>query len=205
MPKPAFHSIYSLIGHYNYIECTRSKMERLFNEGAIVKRDIEIAYAGLYLDAISYFENFIESLFFNLLLNKIVHPSGLVSPKIIFRSPVICRDVVFGERSYVDWFPYEKTINRARIFFKKALPFDLLEKAEKKFIQQSLYIRNAIAHNSKHALKMFNKNVIEGKILLPREKTPVGYLRSYYTISPPQTQYELIISELVQIARKLCI
>ena len=67
------------------------------------------------------------------------------------------------------------------------------------------YIRNAIAHKSRHALRVFSEKVIDDQNLLSQEKKPVGYLRSNYATSPPQTRYELIIFNMVQIARKLCI
>lgn len=49
MPKPALHSVNTLIGHLKSIELTRSKMEQLFQRGDLVRRDLEVVYAGLYL------------------------------------------------------------------------------------------------------------------------------------------------------------
>ena len=46
MPKPASDSVNALIGHLKYIERTRSKTERLFQKGDLVRRDLELIYAG---------------------------------------------------------------------------------------------------------------------------------------------------------------
>jgi len=205
MPKLVQDHLNSFIGHLKYIELTRSKMEQLFSRKIIVRRDIEFIYEGIYLNAITHFENFIENLFINLLSNKAEHPSRDVKPKLLFSSTVICRDIVCAGKSYVDWFPYDFTIKRAKVYFKKGLPFTALEKADKKGISEILYIRNAIAHKSKHSVKMFTKHLIDGLILTPREKTPAGFLRSNYAASPPQTRYEFLIFQIVQIARKLCV
>ena len=205
MSKPASDFVNALIGHLKYIEQTRSKTERLYQEGYLVRRDVELIYAGLYLDAITSFENFIEDLFIRLLLGTAIHPSRLVVPKIAFKSAVICRNIVYGGRSFVDWFPYERTQERAEIFFQKGLPFTALDGLDRKNMNHMLCIRNAIAHKSKHALKRFEREVISGLPLLSQEEKPVGYLRSNYAMSPPQTRYELIIFNIVQIARKLCI
>lgn len=107
MSKPASDFVNVLIGHLKYIDQTRYKTERLFQKGDLVKRDLELIYAGLYLEAISSFESFIEDLFIRLLAGKTMHPSRLVVPKITFNSTVTCRNIVYGGRSYVDWFPYE--------------------------------------------------------------------------------------------------
>ena len=203
MPKPASDFVSDLSGHLKYIEQTRSKTERLYQEGYLVRRDLELVYAGLYLDAITSFENFIEDLFIRLLVGTAAHPSRFVVPKIVFKSPVTCRNIVYGGRSYVDWFPYEQTQRRAEMFFQRGLPFTALNDSDKNSMNQMLCIRNAIAHKSRHALTRFNRVVINERPLLSQEKTPIGYLRSSYTISPPQTQYELILNDMVTIAHEL--
>ena len=203
MPKPASDFVNDLSGHLRYIEQTRSKTERLYQEGSLVRRDLELVYAGLYLDAITSFENFIEDLFIRLLVGTAAHPSRLVVPKITFNSIVICRNIVYGGRSYVDWFPYNLTQRRAEMFFQKGLPFTALDDSSKKRMTQMLCIRNAIAHKSRHALTRFDQEIINERPLLPREKTPIGYLRSNYAMSPPQTQYELILNNIVTIAHEL--
>ncbi len=203
MSKPASDFVNALIGHLRYIEQTRSKTERLHQEGYLVRRDLELVYAGLYLDAITFFENFIEDLFIRLLVGTVVHPSRLVVPKITFKSPVTCRNIVYGGRSYVDWFPYRQTQERAEMFFQKGLPFAALRDSDKENMNQMLCIRNAIAHKSRHALARFNRVVINERPLLSREKTPVGYLRSNYATSPPQTQCQLIFNNIVTIAHEL--
>ena len=203
MPKPASDFVNALIGHLRYIEQTRSKTERLHQEGYLVRRDLELVYAGLYLDAITSFENFIEGLFIRLLVGTAMHPSELVVPKIVFNSTVACRKRVYDGRSYVNWFPYDQTQRRAIEFFKKGLPFTALRDSDKGNMNQMLCIRNAIAHKSRHALTRFNRVVINERPLLSREKTPVGYLRSNYAMSRPRTQYQLIFNNIVTIAHEL--
>lgn len=203
MPKSASDFVNDLRGHLKNIEKTRCKAERLYQEGNLVRRDLELVYAGLYLDAITSFENFIEDLFVRLLVGTAIHSSRLVVPKITFKSPVTCRNIVYGGGSYVDWFPYNQTQRRARVFFRQGLPFTALNNIDKKSIERMLCIRNAIAHKSRHARNRFDREVTNGLLLLPHEKTPAGYLRSKYAISPPQTQYELIRNNIVAIAHEL--
>ena len=205
MPKPASDFVNTLVRHLRHIEKTRSKTERLFQKGDLVRRDLEVIYAGLYLEAIASFEDFIEELFIRLLAGIVTHPSRFVVPKITFKSTVTCRKRVYDGRPYVNWLPYDRTQRRAQEFFQQGLPFTVLDKLDEEKMDRMLCIRNAIAHKSQYAHRKFNREVIDGLLLSSYEKKPVGYLRSYHAISPPQTRYELILFDMVQIARKLCI
>lgn len=204
MSQDTANYLNKFIGHLNNIEFTRNKMERLFDKKLIVTRDIEIIYNGLFLDALTCFENFIEELFINLLIDDSIHPSFSVKAKHKFNSTKICREIVYAGKKYVDWFPYDFTIKRAEIFLKNGKPFTNLDKTDRMVLAQIFYIRNAIAHKSRHSINMFKKQVIEGFILMAREKTPVGFLRSIYAMAPSQTRYEYYISQIVHFSRKIC-
>lgn len=193
-----------LVAHLKSLERTRTKMEELLTERAIVRRDIEQVYKGLYLDAITSLEELIENLFIGLLVGRLVSGISGVVPRVSFKSDRVAREVVFGGQNYVDWLPYYHTQQRAKAFFRNGLPFTSLEKADTNQLERLLYVRNAIAHKSRHSQKIFERKVIQHIPLTPREKTPAGYLRSIYRGAPVQTRYEELVTEMVAIARKLC-
>ncbi len=193
------------IGHLRYIEPTRSKTESLMNKGAIVRRDIEQIYNGLYLEVFCSFEQFIENLFIGLLVNRFNHPSSHVIPRVTFKSDLVAREVVYGGNRYVNWLPYNHTEQRARAFFRNGLPFTSLQSRDKQLIEQFCYIRNAIAHNSSNSKKIFERKVIGSIPITPRDRTPSGFLRTKFRISPVQTRYENFIVEMAGIALKLCL
>ncbi|MDP3296017.1 MAG: hypothetical protein Q8N09_00220 [Thermodesulfovibrionia bacterium] len=204
MAKHSSAYFFQFISHLNNVEHTRKKMEFLYEQKLIVERDLNFVYSGLFLDVITNFENMIEDLFTDLLTGNTKHLSRKVQTKIIFPTINICRDIVYGTKSYIDWFPYDQTLKRSNIFFKNGLPFSSLEKQNKTILQEMVYIRNALAHKSRHALKMFNREVIKDKVLIPKEKSPIGYLRRIVALAPRQTQYEVYISEIANIAKILC-
>ena len=205
MSKSASELSKKLIGHISYIEKTRTKTEKLFAKGELVSRDVDLVYYGLYLELITSFERFIEDLFIGLLSETVEHSLKAVSPKLTFKSSQLCRSIIVGERSYVDWLPYHKyTLKRADAFFTKGLPFSSLTKSEKKSIDNFAIIRNALAHKSKHSLEQFENTIIVGLPLTKREKTPTGYLRSNYIGLPnPQTRFEEIEMQISNISKKL--
>jgi hypothetical protein len=114
-------------------------------------------------------------------------------------------DVTFGGRSYLDWLPYQKyTLKRAKAFFRNGMPFTNLDKTDMKKLEVLYIIRNAIAHKSQHSLSIFEKEVVGSIPITQQERKPAGYLRGIFRITPSQTRYENLITEMVSTVSKLC-
>jgi len=201
----------SLISHLAYIEKTRKKSEDLLLTGTLTNRDVNVIYSGLFLEAVVSFERFLENLFTDLLTKKVIHPSSKVKPKSFFKSSRIARDVLLGERIYLDWLPYNRyTTKRAKRFFNNGLPFiDLdslfgsgTDKKVDNMTERISIIRNAIAHKSDHSIETFEKKVISSAVALhSKEKNPIGYLRGLHSSHPKRTtRYEQIINEIKYIS-----
>ena len=204
MPRPTQNLANELVSHIRYIDQTRRKVETLFSQNLIVARDINFVYSGLFLELVTSFEKFIEDLFAGMLSNLLTHPSRNIRPRIIFNSPSVCRDIIRGDRNYVDWLPYDITIKRSTAFFRNGLPFTNLTIQEKAVLKKISWIRNAIAHKSNHSFSVFENNVIAGLPLTPIERTPIGYLRSIYINFPvSQRRFEEIASEIINISNTL--
>jgi hypothetical protein len=195
----------NFISHLNNLDRTRRKMETLLEKGVIVRRDIEQVYEGLFMSSITSLENWIEQLFLGLTVGRIKHHSSSVIPRVSFNSDRIARDITFGGRNYIDWFPYQKyTEKRARAFFRNGLPFTSLDNSDKRKLNILCTIRNAIAHKSTYSLSLFEKEVIGSIPLTPQKRKPAGYLRGIFRITPTQTRYENLITEMVAITKKIC-
>lgn len=163
-------------------------------------------YEALFLNLHTTFEAFLEELFVGLLVSDRGFESSRadIVPRIQVRSFQVARDIVAGpRRPYRDWMPYDRTEEIADHLFRGGRPFSELSANEKATLQRTAAIRNAIAHQSRHALRKFEKSVISGVPLPSRERTPAGYLRGRFRVAPPQTRYENIAAELSAVARKL--
>jgi len=203
MPHNIKKHTLSLISHFSYLEKTRNKVEKLFQNGDIVRRDIDQVYEGLFLGCITSLEAFIEDCFIGMLVGAIKHKKKYVKPKILFKSYKIARKIVFAGKPYVDWLPYQNTTDRARLFYNKGLPFTMIEEIDKQILSEICYIRNAIAHKSPYSLSKFKDSVIQNRHLIHRDKYPAGYLRGIYRTAPSQTRYENYINSISSIALKL--
>lgn len=185
------------------IEITRNKMEGLLTSGAINLTDIEHLYAGLYMELFTEFESLLEALFFGLYNGTYISKHYSIVRKSKITPTTEIQPIVYGGKSYVNWLPYnDNTLKRAKLFFNLGEPFQQLTKTEMHSITNYHIIRNAIAHKSPYSLIQFN-NIISGLSLLPREKTPTGYLRSIPG-SSGQNQFQIAIVELKLLTLKLC-
>lgn len=203
MPRMAQKVANQLIGHMHYLETTRTKMERLFLDRLILRKDIEQVYEGLFLEVVTSFEHFIEETFVGLLVGNLTHTKQSVQPKVSFTSHGLARNMIFAGRNYVDWLPYKNTLDRSAIFFKGGFPFTHLSDTDFTVIHHVVVTRNAIAHKSIYSKKQFEKIVIGSKPLPPRDRTPAGFLRSIFRISPTQTRYENFVGGLALAALKI--
>ncbi len=205
MPKDVSILFNDLQKKFISIEKTRRTLERLYLCNKLRTTDIKLIYKGMFIEAVSNFEKFIEELFIGLIVEEFSHPSRRVRPLLKLNSKDICRNIIIGERSYVDWLPYDKfTEKRARRFFFKGLPFTSLSSGFIKRLNKILIIRNALAHNSYYSMKKFTDEfIIDQPLLLKKEKSIYGYLRGNYINYPPQTRFEFYLYEILDISKFL--
>lgn len=201
MPPPALHKLATNIAN---IEYTRSRIEKLHTQNRVVKRDVESMYEALYLRAVTGFEVFLEELFIAILKEKIIYKRGRAVVRMKAASDKALIEILLQGREYLNWLPFTYTEERAKIYLRDGKPFTEFSNGDKSMIKTIIIVRNAIAHKSPNAMKEFRDKVIGSRLLLPREKTPAGFLRSVARRSPDQRQFEIYVSELSRLASKLC-
>ena len=179
-------------------------MESLFNARHIEVADIEQVYVGLYLDIFTEFEATIENLFLGFLDGSLYSRTYSIRRKAKIKPASMTRQIIFIGRQYLDWLPYrDQTIPRAKRYFEDGKPFTVLTSTQKSNLDDYCTIRNALAHKSISATTKFQA-LISGLPLLPIQKSPAGYLRSKPYSASQQTQYQIAVLELANIANVLC-
>ncbi len=207
MPRPSSTLADELASRFRGLEGTRRRVEGLALSGGVSRYDVERVYEALFLSYFSLFEVFIEDLFIGLLVEGrgLIATRPGVRPRARISSHRVARDLVSNNRGYVEWLPYNRTEERAEVYFTGGRPFSALAAGQKSDIQTCGRIRNAIAHRSRYAKQVFETKVLVGLILHPRERTPAGFLRSSLTGFPPQTRHEYYVTKLLGIARDLAV
>jgi hypothetical protein len=170
-------------------------------------------YEGLFVSVFTAFESFVEELFVGLLVAGGRKETGVVVPRVTVRSYSVARQLVFGlGRRYADWLPYDQTEQRAVLFFRGGRPFANLRKdaadpsvgSVRDVLDRGVVIRNAIAHKSEHSLARFERDVLRGTPLGPRERTAAGFLRGVLAATPPETRFQSYASAVLRAAQLIC-
>lgn len=191
-----------LIKYLQTLDRTRKKLELAYTRGHITKRDLERVYDGLYVNAIGAFENELENIFFGLVLGKL-RVTGKVRTRATFSSPQTARKIIYGGQPFLKWLPYENTKKTAYMYIVDGHPFSRLEQTDFLTLKSIVSTRNAVAHKSRSAMARFEQDVIGNLSLMRGERTPAGYLRGVFRISPHQTRYERDMIFLAQTILKI--
>lgn len=184
------------------LDRTKQKMESLFQKKLLTKFDIEQVYAGLYLDVFVSFERYLETLFVNLVTEKVTTTTP-TKTRLNIQSTTLALDIMHMGKSYLDWLPYKYTHERAEHFFKKGLPFTKVTKQQNKTLEEMHRIRNALAHRSPHSIDVFKRLVANQYPVRPNEKLPSSFLRSSLYANPPTSRFDNYLVEIGEIAKSL--
>jgi hypothetical protein len=178
------------------------RLEQLHKAGALTQRDVTRAYEGAFLRYYTDLERHLERLFMGLLMSRFA-VTGNSRSLVQIRSEQVARQVLIGERNYVDWLPIQKTTDRAKTFLSRGKPFDRLSPADKDALHRMHLVRNAVAHQSGHALRKFRKHLVDHEGLPPVQRTPAGYLRGQH--APGQTRLSYFMAQGVQAMTRVCV
>lgn len=202
MPRESSTVTTKVVSRARGLDQYLKRIENLRTQELLSDKDAERAYTGGFLEFHAFLERTIETLFLGLLQGRLKSSDTTVRPRIAVLSSTVAADVVAGERSYVNWLPYEHhTLQRAKSFFRGGRPFDRLDKSDLGALSDNLVIRNALAHQSSAALRKFSKRIVSNKNLPPKQQRPAGYLRGSHTKG--QTRMSFHLAQAVAIIRKL--
>lgn len=160
--------------------------------------------AGAYVSYLTFFEAQVEALFVGLITGRHSHPNPAVKATLPMPNPKIAKSMITGGRNYVDWLPYNAhTVKRAPVFLLEGRPFTDLSNIRRTTLDNASVLRNALAHQSDHALRRFEAEFVTGKILPVSQRKPPGYLRGSHSLG--RNRLEVQLSELVAIMGDLTI
>lgn len=178
------------------------RLESLYQANLLSRQDLQRSYGGAYLSFFTFFERSIEDLFLGLVMGRLTCSTATRS-LVEIRSEVVARRLVAGGRNYADWLPFEQhTMKRAPAFLSGGRPFTDVPANDRHALQRAHYIRNALAHESNHSLKQFQRHVIGQQFVPPHERRPAPYLRGAHAAG--QSRMEFLLAELVFVFDRMC-
>jgi hypothetical protein len=105
---------------FRVLERTRGNIDSLVSGGLLTHNAADRIYEALFLSAHVAIEGFLEELFLGLLVkgHGVQSSRSDIRPRLEVRSHRIARELITGAgRRYVDWLPYERTVELAKLFF----------------------------------------------------------------------------------------
>ena len=203
MPRPSSVIADDVASRARGLDLFLQRIERLHRERKLSKGDVERAYSGGFLEFYAFAERSLERLFLGLLRGRFTSTHAGVRSLITVNSDAVAYAIVTGDRSYADWLPYGRyTAKRAGAYFSAGRPFSVLDKIDVGAFERAGLIRNALAHQSGSANRLFEEKMITGKSLPPDQRRPTAYLRGVHTIG--QTRMNFMLSDVAVTFRKLC-
>ena len=203
MPNPAERLADDVASRARGLSQYVARMERLYGSRTLSKSDVTRVNAGAFLAFQTYVERSLERLFLGALMGRYEFAATSVRPLVDIRSERTARAVVSGGKRYVDWLPLNDEIDRrAKAFLSGGRPFASVSSGDRATLSRMLVIRNALAHESSHAMRQFRRTFTEGKALPPDQLTPAGYLRGTHTGS--QSRFDYLLADAVAVIRRMC-
>lgn len=184
---------------------SRSVLNASLGTSRAAKQAREFAVQGLYLTAVRSFEGFLEDQIFALACNKVEWKSRtLNSGRIRWSNRLredrleMVKELVHRGKNYVDYLPYERTLEISNLLFTGGRPFSSLDQADRKTLARCLSVRNYIAHRSEFARKKFIKLYQEIKPTRVQHPRPIHYLDDQIRVNV--TLFEHDLAQLHQIS-----
>ena len=168
----------------------------------------EYSLQGLYLLAVRSFETFLEDQIIGLACREVkwasrIHNGTRVrwTNRLHEHRKQIVKTVIMRERTYVDYLPYERTVDVANVLFHGGRPFTLLPQASRISLIRCQRVRNYIAHESEFSYEKFIASYELIKPLRVANPKALHYLDDQ--IRAGVTFFEHDLAELVSISQFL--
>ncbi len=165
--------------------------------------DCDLVYESTFLAAICQFEAILQELLITFVCQR-RRSTRRCRPLVTVGSRADFVRIALGERTYFDLLPYGgKAIPLAKRFLRDGRPFTDVEPNDLHILSDGMKIRNAIAHRSGHAMKVFRRDVA-GTDSLPLSRCVPGVLLRYsYRARPTQEYQELYFQTFEKVVRFL--
>jgi len=106
-------------------------------------------------------------------------------------------------RNYLSLPSLDSATELAGLFVNEGRPFSKISETNQTYIQQAMWIRNAIAHQSEFAIGIFRKKVPGVSGLVRNRQSPGPFLRDVFRVTPDQRRYEVYFTALGNAADEL--
>lgn len=173
-----------------YGTCCR-RMEHELSRKTLNVTNVELVHCASFLSVCSQWEALIEDIIFEAVCGPPSKKRGFIRYIDVRDRPRLRNLLLFPEKKYLSLTNLNSARSLASLFIRDGRPLSAVSEPNQTFLQQAIWIRNAIAHKSKHAREEFRDKVPGVKSLPPTQRLPGAFLRHEFRQQPTQRRYEL--------------
>jgi hypothetical protein len=165
--------------------------------------DVELVYTSSFLAIVTRWESFLEASLYDAVCNPA--PATLEGKRhlaVASRSH-FQRILLHPDKEYVSLTTVRQARGLYDLFLKGAGPFGAISEANQTYIQQAIWIRNAIAHSSEAAERTFRDKVPGVASLPTNRRQPSAFLRHEFRVSPSQRRFDLYCGAFLSAATEM--
>ncbi len=179
------------------------RIEAQFKRDGLRVTDVLLVYTSSFLSACARWEALLEESLFEVVCGRESTRRGNFRHA-TFRSRSHFRNVLlYPKKDYLSLHSLRSTIDLASLYVNAGRPFSEISETNQTHLEQAMWIRNSIAHQSDFALRVFREKVPGLGSLLPNQRMPGHFLRFEFRTSPSQRRYELYFGAFQSAAREM--
>lgn len=183
------------------LDCLR-RVELAHDDHGLHMADVYLLYESTFLTAVALFEALLEDVLVEAACGRRGSQVGSYAIATA-RSRDKFRMMLHHGRQYVDLLPFDRAVETARLYLNDARPFAQIPSADRQYLAEIVWTRNAVAHRSDSAASMFRKKVPGVTSLVKNQQKPGPFLRTVYRSNPWQTRNELYLATMARITKDL--
>jgi hypothetical protein len=164
--------------------------------------ECELLYESAFLYSIARFEGLLNALLGEFVCGQTSANVGHYS-LIVPRNRPTFRNVLTGGRPYIELMPFGRCVEISKRFLNNGKPFSDVDSADQHILAQAVLVRNAIAHRSDTAIKVFRSKVSGVNSLPANRQQPGAYLRRVYRAHPVASWNDLYLDTLEKVGGQL--
>jgi hypothetical protein len=201
--EPLAADLQSLSAYVRRVQKCCERVEVQFKRKKLRTTDVELVYASGFLAAVTRWEAFLEDSLYEAVCGPAPRKLKLRRSVIIESRAKLSEVLLFPDKEYITLTTVKQAENLYGLFLENSGPFGSVGESNRSYIQQAIWIRNAIAHSSESALGKF-KSKVPGVDALPRNRrAPGAFLRHEFRTSPTQRRLDLYCGAILSAASEM--
>jgi hypothetical protein len=164
--------------------------------------DVYLLYESTFLTAVALFEALLEDVLVEAACGSRGSHVGSYAIATA-RSRDKFRTMIYHGRPYIDLMPFDHAVDIARLYLNEARPFGQIPPPDRQYLAEIVWTRNAVAHRSDSASRVFRQKVPGVTALAKAQQRPGPFLRTVYRVNPRQTRNELYLATMARITQDL--